>query len=77
MSMTSEDNAFCIISAKKKKGNKQEEERRDGDDDDVVVRAVGFSSSMKHWASWTKGEDLEVRDEEDDKSSSPPLELLF
>tara|TARA_B110000003_G_scaffold144090_1_gene145187 strand:- start:2116 stop:3111 length:996 start_codon:yes stop_codon:yes gene_type:complete len=78
MSMTSEGDEFCIISAKKTKGNRQEEARRDGDDgDDVVVRAVGFSSSMKHWASWTKGEDLEVRDEEDDKSRSPPLELLF
>ena len=79
MSMTSEGDEFCIISAKKTKGNRQEEARRDGDDDDddVVVRALGFSSSRKHWASWTKGEDLEVRDEEDDKSRSPPLELLF
>ena len=78
MSMTSEGDEFCIISAKKTKGNRQEEARRDGDDDDdVVFRALGFSSSMKHWASWTKGEDLEVRDEEDDKSRSPPLELLF
>ena len=78
MSMTPEDNEFCIISAKKKKVNEQEEEeeeRRDGDDDDVVVRAVGFSSSMKHWASW-KGEDLEVRDEEDDRRSPKKL-LLF
>ena len=75
MSMTSEGDEFCIISAKKTKGNRQEEARRDGDD--VVARALGFSSSRKHWASWTKGEDLEVRDEEDDKSRSPPLELLF
>ena len=75
MSMTSEGDEFCIISAKKTKGNRQEEARRDGDD--VVVRALGFSSSRKHWASWTKGEDLEVRDEEDDRSRSPPLELLF
>lgn len=82
MSMTPEgDDEFCIISAKEKVNEQEEEEeRRDGDDDDdddVVVRGVGFSSSMKHWASWTKGEDLEVRDEEDDKSRSPPLELLF
>jgi len=71
-----EGDEFCIISAKKTKGKRQEEARRDGDD--VVVRALGFSSSRKHWASWTKGEDVEVRDEEDDdKSRSPPLELLF
>ena len=70
MSMTPEGDEFCIISAKKTKGNEQEEARRDGDDDDVVVRAVGFSSSMKHWASWTKGEDLEVRDEEDNDKKS-------
>ena len=76
MSMIPEGDEFCIISAKKTKGNRQEEARRDGDD--VVVRALGFSSSRKHWASWTKGEDVEVRDEEDyDKSRSPPLELLF
>ena len=76
MSMIPEGDEFCIISAKKTKGKRQEEARRDGDD--VVVRALGFSSSRKHWASWTKGEDVEVRDEEDDdKSRSPPLELLF